>query len=546
MQLAEVRRWARGRRISVSRFRQAYDGALLHAIARLLQAIYRESRVTRLSQDDRGRWHLDIGRKFILRAPVSGPLPFRRLETIGSPWILTAGTRRRIRTADRFLDALGRCLAGTEYDSVLPALRTDFENSVANVVLNRLIGGALGAKARAIEPAYQGHQYYPFPALRIGPDLSQVLECSHLCREPVELPLLRIGSCRLISCLFDSHAACLRAWSGLETPSRSDALMPLHPWQGHLSPVVRELSARKLVTVSRHTIEAIPLASQRTCRIVRTGFDLKLSIDATLTGERRLLHQLNCENAPIVSVLAKQLLDENGKAQLDFQEDLASICHGEPAIAPHLSAIIRAPVRALPGEVVIPAINLWSGKQEFRRLLRSADRARVEEFFQYYCRALMTGPVAFWSQWGMGFEPHLQNVYVGLRDGLPSRIILRDLDASILDPRRTRPALRKLGLDLPKETWQVMPAVETGGKRLVQAMLFGHLGEVMWCLTQGGHSETARLAAIVDDTWSELAAHAPSASARRSVNRLRGWSNAVKATLRTRLHRTTRLEFVRE
>jgi siderophore synthetase component len=546
MQLAEVRRWARGRRIPVPEFRRAYDGALLHAITRLLQAIYRESRVTRLSQDNRGQWHLDVGRKFILRAPVSGPLPFRRLETIGSPWLRNTRTRRRVRTTGAFLNALSRCLAGTEYDSVLPALRADFENSVANVVLNRLIGGSLGPKARAIEPAYQGHQYYPFPALRIGPDLSQVLECSHLCREPVRLPLLRIGSCRLISCVFDSYEACLRSWSGLETPSRSAALMPLHPWQVQLSPLVRELSARKLVTVSRRTLEAIPLASQRTCRIVRTGFDLKLSIDATLTGERRLLHQLNCENAPIVSVLAKQFLDEKGKAQLDFQEDLASICHAEPAIAPHLSAIVRAPVRTLPGEMVIPAINLWSGNQEFRTLLRSGDRAHAEEFFQHYCRALMKGPVEFWSQWGMGFEPHLQNVYVAIRNGFPSRIILRDLDASILDPRRIRPTLRKLGLDLPKETWAVMPAFETGGKRLVQAMLFGHLGEVMWCLTQGGHSETGRLASIVEDTWSELAAHAPSASARRSVNRLRSWSNAVKATLRTRLHRTTTLEFVRE
>ena len=546
MTLQEVRRWARGRGISASGFRRVHDGALLHSISRLLQAIYRESRVTRLSRDARGRWHLDVGRGRVLRAPASGPLPFRRIEIIGSPWLVGPGKRRRLRTAGAFLAALERCVAGSEYSRVFAALRPDFENSVANVVLNRLIGRALGRKARALEPAYQGHQYYPLPALRLGPSLPQILKCSHLCKDPVELPLLEIGGCRLISVAFRGYAACARAWSGLPSASRAAALLPMHPWQISLSPVVRELLARKVATLSRRTIEAIPLASQRTCRVVGTGFDLKLPVDATLTGERRLLFRLNCENAPVISTLAMGLLRANGWQTIDFQEDVASMFHSEPALAPHLSVIIRSPVRGRPGEVIVPAINLWSGREEARALLQSADAARIEEFFQRYCRALMEGPVQFCTQWGMAFEPHIQNVYVALRGGLPSRIVLRDLDASILDARRVRPALRDLGLELPKDTWRHMPSFEIGGKRLVQAMLFGHVGEVMWRLTQDTDVKMRKLAAIVEDIWSELADRAPSASARRSVRELRGWSNAVKATLRTRLTRSTTLEFVRE
>lgn len=541
-----MRRWASGRGVSASEFRRVYDGALLHAISRLLQAIHRESQVTRLFQDARGRWHLDVGRRNIMRVPVSGPLPFRRLETIGSPSVGGSAKRRRIRTVGTFLAALRRCLAGSEYSGVFAALHSDFENSVANVVLNRLIGRSLGEKACALEPAYQGHQYYPFPALRRGPSLSQVLECSHLCQEPVNLPLLEIGGCRLISCEFGSFEACLRAWSGLQVESRSTTLLPLHPWQLRLSPLVRELLVRKLAALSRRRIKAIPLASQRTCRIVRTGFDVKLPINATLTGEHRLLYRLNCENAPVVSALAKQLLDANGQRTFNFQEDLASIFHMELALGPHLSAIIRAPVKAQPGEVVVPAINLWTGRAEARALLQSADAARIEEFFDRYCRVLMEGPVRFCSQWGMAFEPHLQNVYVALRNGLPSRIVLRDLDNSVLDARRVRPALRALGLELAEDTWRHMPAFEIGGKRLVQAMLFGHLGEVMWCLTQSAGIESEKLVSIVEDTWSDLTAGAPSASARKSVKKLRSWSNAVKATLHTRLHRSTTMQFVRE
>jgi hypothetical protein len=118
------------------------------------------------------------------------------------------------------------------------------------------------------------------------------------------------------------------------------------------------------------------------------------------------------------------------------------------------------------------------------------------------------------------------------------------LDASILDARRIRPVLRDLGLELAQDTWPAMPAFEIGGKRLVQAMLFGHLGEVMWCLTQTTGIKSDKLVSIVEDMWSELTAGAPSTSARRSVRKLRDWSDAVKATLRTRLARSTTMEFV--
>jgi siderophore synthetase component len=546
MNLQEVQQWASQRGVSTSDFRRVYNDALLHVISRVFQAIHRETRITRLSRDARGHWYLDVGRGPMLRAPASGPLPFRRVETVGSPWVVGPGRRRRVRTVETFLAALRRCLARSEYSRVFPALRADFENSIANVVLNRLIGRSLDETALAIEPAYQGHQYYPFPALRIGPTLSQVLECSHLCQKPVDLPLLEIADCRLVSVAFGSYDAWLRSWSGLQVEPGAAALLPVHPWHLRLSPIVRELLAKKLARLLRGKVEVIPLASQRTCRVVRTGFDLKLPIDATLTGEHRLLYRLNCENASVISVLAKRLLSVSGCPMIDFQEDLASIFHTEPALAPHLSAIVRSPAPAQPGESILPAINLWAGRREAQSLLQSADSTQIEGFFDRYCRVLMTGPVQYCSQWGMAFEPHLQNVYVAMRDGLPSGIVLRDLDASILDARRIRPILRDLRLDMAQDTWRAMPAFEIGGKRLVQAMLFGHLGEVIWCLTQTTGIESEKLVSIVEDTWSDLAAGAPSASARRSVQKLRGWSDAVKATLRTRLTRSTSMEFVRK
>ena len=522
MRLRDVRRWARTRGIRAAQFRRVHDAALLHVISRVLQALYRESPHARLVRDRRGAWQLAVGRG--LRLPASGPLPFRRLEITHSRW----------RSAGGFLRALRRALAGTPYTRVFEALRSDFANSHANVVLNRLLGAALGKNARAIEPAWQGHQYYPLPALRIGPSVRQVLDCSHLCREPVQLPMLHAGSLRLISARYASYEAFFRAWSGLE-PQPGEALLPAHPWQVRLSPIARQLARAPL------TVAAIPLASQRTCRVVRTGFDLKLPVDARITGERRLLYRLNCANAPALSALAKHALRQSGLRSLGFQMDVASLMHGDPDAAPHLSVIVREPVVARPGERIVPAINLWSGPHEARRVLRGA---KLEQFFRGYCRALMTGPVVFCTQWGMAFEPHLQNVYVAMRGATPARMLLRDLDNTILDAKRVLPLARALETPLAPDTWRHMPAFEIGGQRLVQAMLYGHLGEVILRLGADHGVAEERLVGIVEQTWSELERAAPSRPARAAVQQLRGWSLASKATLRSHLLRSNTVEFV--
>ena len=72
MKLREVRQWASRRGVSVEDFRRVYDKTLLFTISRLLQAMYRESQACRLSRDERGRWHLDVGNPADMEAFVGG------------------------------------------------------------------------------------------------------------------------------------------------------------------------------------------------------------------------------------------------------------------------------------------------------------------------------------------------------------------------------------------------------------------------------------------------------------------------------------------
>jgi len=543
--LRDVRQWAGERRIGRARLARAYEAAFLVAVSRRLQGIYREDLAPHaaLWQSDAGRWFLDLGREPMLRAPVSGPLPFRRLELTGFPWTIVAGRRRLLRNTRAFLNALRPCLEPSELARHFDRLVADFDNSFAHLVLNRLIGLRLDAGAQAVEPVYEGHHYYPFPALRLGPSLQQVVGCSNLCREAIDLTLVAARPCLFDSTAYADHRACFRAWAGLSLPRNADVVIPLHPWQLELSPVVRELVKRRWIAVLDLPLKAIPLASQRTCRILRTGFDVKLPIAATLTGEDRLLYPLNRANATAFSALARILLRASGESTLAFQWDMASMAHPEALIGMHLAAIVRAPVRRRAGELVVPALNLWCGPRQARTLLELRRPEHAYAFFRVYCRVLMRGVVDFYARWGMAFEPHLQNVYVALRDGMPSRMILRDLDSTILDPVRIRPIARANGVRLAPGTWQHMPDFATGGRRLAHAMMYGHLGEVMSYLARATPVDLARLSAAVEDSWDELIAQTPSPASRRRVRDLRVQADTVGAVLWRRITRATHMIF---
>jgi siderophore synthetase component len=545
MTLRAVRQWARERRIGRARVTHAYEVAFLVAVSRLLQSIFREGHAShaRMWQSDAGQWFLDLGREPMLRAPVSGLLPFRRLELTGFPSKIVAGRRRLLRSTRAFLNALRPCVESSVLDQHFDRLIADFDNSFANLVMNRLIAQRLDAGAQAIEPVYEGHHYYPFPALRLGPSLRQVVECSNLCQEAIDLTLVAVRPCLFDSTVYADHRACFRAWAGIPVPRKADVVVPLHPWQLELSPVVRELLRRRWITVLDRRLKAVPLASQRTCRILRSGFDVKLPIAVNLTAQDRLLYPLNRVNATSFSALASILLRKSGETTLDFQRDVASIAHAEPFIGTHLAVIVRAPVRPRAGEIVVPALNLWWGPRQARTMLDLRCRERTYAFFRVYCRVLMRGMVDFYVRWGMAFEPHLQNVYVALRDGMPSRMILRDLDSTILDPLRIRPVARANGVQFARGTWKHMPDFAKGGRRLAHALTYGHLGQVMSYLAQAAQADLARLNAAIEETWDELIAQAPSPVCRQRVRDLRKQADTVAAVLWLRITRASPTDY---
>lgn len=504
--LKQVRTWALGAGISRTDLQRHYRSSLLTCISNLTQALCRESLCPFSTGPDR----LQLGETMRLTAPARSGLPFDRLQITGWPTLEAPAHVRVLRTGGAFIRAITAIVPAWENRPYNENLRSDFHNSLANMVLNRVLVQLRPCNKIALEPAYQGHQTYPFPGLRLGPSLDTIVACSHLSDAPVKLAAVEFAALLQITRDDEPADGLLAKMLGTRLPAHlaselaDAAILLVHPWQLSLSSGLKALLQAGNARVLDIDIPAVPLASQRTCRIQASGYDIKLPVDAVLTGEYRLLYRLNCENAVAVSAAMRSIVEREGMSGFfTGQFDVASLFHPLPALSPSLSAIIREPVPGY-GTSCHPAINLWTGACLAKHLVRNADHA--EQFFHRYYRTLLNGPLKMLLRHGMATEPHIQNTLFDFDEaGMPSRLIIRDIDATVLDPERwSGKGSASSPLALGADTWTHMPAFSEGCKRTMYAIHFGHMGTVIDFIERFYGCPRQRLIASMNEAWNEL------------------------------------------
>ena len=538
-----VRRWAIRSGVSRAVFLSAYRSSLQLSIARLVQALYRERLCSaRVSRSSLGIG-LALGRPTSLWVPIV-PKPFVRLDVRAWPCCYRPD-RSPVHWGGTFLRELAAVLRHSPVAGRFTELSRDFQNSLSNLVLNRLLAGRRGVMRHALEPAYQGHHYYPFPGLRTGLSVDQVVSCSHLNAGVVAIPLVEVSALTFRSPVFSGARECFEAWAGKRLHS-THPVIPVHPWQLEISPVLSAIVSARGARVSKGHVNCLPLASQRTLRVQATSYDLKLSVDAALTSEHRLLFRLNCENAPVVSALVQRLILSNAESRdLDIQADVASLSFADPRLAPHLSAIVRAPVRTGKDESAVPAIELWTGREIALSLLRSSSPQEVRRFFRRYCQIVMRGPVRFLLQFGLAFEPHLQNSIIVFRERKPHRLMIRDLDGTVMDRGRVEALLVRYGLRLAADTWEHMPTSGVGEDRLIHSLFFGHLAVAVDFLSEKLPVSQPELMHILSEEWVNLRETIRVKGAATRFDSLCGHLAKGKLMLVARLERSHQMRFVR-
>jgi siderophore synthetase component len=250
--------------------------------------------------------------------------------------------------------------------------------------------------------------------------------------------------------------------------------LPAHPWQFRLlaaEPAMRSaLADGRLLDLGPGGQEVVPTASVRTVYHLGVDAFLKFSLGVRITNCVRTNSPYELAGAvALTRLLAPVVADlrERHPAVTVLAEPAYRSVAGD--LLPGLGVIVRDSLRPhlAPGVTPVLAAAL---ADEHSSLLDSVLRDPVE-WLDAYLRLLVPPVLHAYFAHGVVFEPHLQNVVVGLdRSGVPAQLFLRDLEGVKL--------VENAHWD-PPPGLQVTYDAERGWNRVVYCLLVNHVPEVL-------------------------------------------------------------------
>ena len=351
-----------------------------------------------------------------------------------------------------------------------------------------------------------GHASHPTPKSRQGVDIDLMVRHSPEILHRFDLNYVAVRRERLWSCAaegpdaWDQLAACLPA--GLA--DQDWAALPVHPVQARklseapaFARAIREGWLRNLGTVAKpyHATSSV-----RTLLDSADPFFLKLSLDMRLTNCVRK----NAEYELTGAVAATRLIREK-KAEFEREfpdciilEEPASLSVEPPpsweaderrALVEGHGLILRQSLAPLTPPDVTPLVAgaLFTagldGRSPVRRVMGDdADDARIIPWFRAYAEHLIHPIFYGYFRHGLIFEPHLQNVVIGLRDRMPARLYLRDFEGVKVTDASLPGAIKALDAQARSA---LSYSAEQGWRRITYCLFVNNLCEAIHHLSHG-------------------------------------------------------------
>ena len=419
------------------------------------------------------------------------------------------------------IDGLFVRMGGEWYDdpaelaAVLPLGRyqdrfvTELADSVANLALARSVqprpdGGPLYLSRRPSLAALEqcvidGHPLHPLCRTRLGMSSAEVAAYAPEHRPVVALMVYRVPADR---------------WHS--TGAGMPPLLPVHPWQAsHL------LTDYPFCSPTGITVLASPLMSLRTLALRDDSrYHLKTAVDVQMTSAVRTISPAAVHNGPLLSGWLTPLAARAGIQLLREVSGGAVLVGGAPARS---LAVLRreAPVPG-PGEVVLPlAVLSAPSPASGRALLTELPRSFLDDLLTLLLPALLKLLSA-----GVALEAHGQNTLVAVRDGVPVRILYRDLGGIRVLPSR----LDKAGIDPPPVLGDLIAPDEDA----LRTKLYAAVSTVVGELASTAAREFGEPPAVLWGTAADVVRGAVDADA-GDVSVLLGPVLPVKATTMMRL-----------
>lgn len=393
-----------------------------------------------------------------------------------------------------------------------------------------------------------GHPFHPTPKSRQGFSDDDLLRYSPELRTHFPLTWFAVPRDDIAQqSLLDASCDRLIA-ANAPTVTADRVAVPVHPWQaGHLRShalVRAALASGRIQDLGTQGEDFFPTSSIRTLYQPNNPYSYKLSLNIRITNCVRKNAWYELESAmhvnrvlrPLLPNLARMfpglvLLEEPAFLSVDLKD--ADIEKNRQVIE-GFGLILRQSVETLRMPDCVPLLagslfgNHYYGEARMQRLLArraaevgtSADQM-TERWFSDYVSQLVYPVFYLFFAHGIIFEPHLQNVVLGLRKDMPAQLFLRDFEGVKLTPsRHPASSMPELSDRARASLWY---DEDQGWNRVAYCLFVNNLCEVIAQLGAGRPAMTARLWTVVRHhlhTYQHR--HGNAASARRINGLLAG------------------------
>lgn len=393
-----------------------------------------------------------------------------------------------------------------------------------------------------------GHPFHPTPKSRQGFSDNDLLRYSPELRTHFPLAWFAVSRDDIAQqSLLDASCDQLIA-ANAPAVCADRVAVPVHPWQaGYLRehPLVRDaLASGRIQDLGTQGADFFPTSSIRTLYQPGNPYFYKLSLNIRITNCVRKNAWYELESAMHVNRVLRPLLPDLGRLfpGLAMMEEPAFLSvdlkdadvEKNRQVIEGFGMILRQSVDTLRAPDCVPLLagslfgNHYYGEARTQQLLAalaaqagtSAD-ALTEGWFSAYVAQLVYPVFHLFFAHGVIFEPHLQNVVLGLRQGMPAQLFLRDFEGVKLTPsRHPASSMPELSERAQASLWY---DEDQGWNRVAYCLFVNNLCEVIAQLGAGKPTMTARLWSVVRHhlhTYQHR--HGNAASARRVNGLLAG------------------------
>ena len=355
--------------------------------------------------------------------------------------------------------------------------------------------GRLGTYLESEQSLLLGHRFHPTPKARGGDPTAWA---TYAPEAGVSFPVHRLAVREHLIAEETADPEATAALDRLFDVPEGYRQLPVHPWQFELlrenPALVSALERGDVLDLGSGTRPFTPTASVRT--LYDGGTFLKFSLNVRITNCVRKNAAYELSGAVALTRLLAPVLEDletrfPGSAVLREPAYRSARLPGpdggaDPDLFEGLGVIVR---EGLSGAVPPGATPLLAGavadeypasSGHISRLVADGGPRRALDWWERYLRLLVPPVLAAYFDHGVVLEPHLQNVLVCVDDdGMPVRVLFRDLEGTKLVPEQNRDRLAQLPEDIAAP---MTYDAQRGWDRVVYCLLVNHVAELLAAL----------------------------------------------------------------